>query len=43
MFLVSSSTTISTINTFTYCYVTNTVTTACTKRRKRAINFSDDR
>merc|ERR1711915_397024 len=39
MFLVSSSTSISTISTTTYCYATNTVTTACGKRRKRAIHF----
>lgn len=39
MFLVSSSTSISTISTTTYCYATNTVTAACGKRRKRAINY----
>merc|ERR1712050_288587 len=39
MFLVSSSTSITTISTTTYCYATNTVTTACGKRRKRAIHF----
>ena len=41
MFLVSSSTSISTISTTTYCYATNTVTTACGKRRKRAIDYTE--
>ena len=39
MFLVSSSTSVSTISTSTYCYSTNTVTAACGKRRKRAIEY----
>ena len=39
MFLVSSSTSVTTVTTSTYCYTTNTVTTACGKRRKRAIAY----
>ena len=43
MFLVSSSTSISTISTSTYCYGTNTaVTAACGKRRKRAIQYMEE-
>ena len=43
MFLVSSSTSLSTISTSTYCYATNTaVTAACGKRRKRAIKYMEE-
>ena len=39
MFLVSSSTTISTFSTTTYCYVTAAAADCGKKRRKRAMNY----
>ena len=40
LFLVSSSSTTSTISTTTYCYVSNAAK-ACGKRKKRAIEYAD--